>query len=277
MATLLYRYFPLGNPKNVSRVADYFKGRVYFSSPTYFNDPFELSSTVLPPTYEVFIKALEKDPNFHTFSKSQLSKEYKKLKEDFMRKPEQAFSKDWVANIGILCLTESFMNHLMWAHYADSHRGICIGLEKQKAPFNNAMQVEYSTERPEIEYPLHRIFTDKDLEQLLLTKSIEWSYEKEWRIIKRQIKPEEIEFYKSEILKNPDSIDEIADIVVDSNGCGTYDFDSDAIKVIYLGVNISENDSDAIIKLAKASKHSIKVFKMILDKKYYILHKHKVL
>ena len=80
----------------------------------------------------------------------------------------------------------------MWAHYANNHRGICV--EYDLIEINRVMQftaipVIYSDERPcfrffdpkSIEKDIHRLFIHS-----LTSKSPEWSYEKEWRIVRDQ-------------------------------------------------------------------------------------------
>lgn len=41
----------------------------------------------------------------------------------------------WEENTGILCLTRSATNALMWAHYGDSHRGVILGFNIARAGF----------------------------------------------------------------------------------------------------------------------------------------------
>ena len=82
---------------------------------------------------------------------------------------------------GIYCLTPIPTSTLMWSHYAKNHTGICLeySLENNKL-FPNACKVEYRTE-----YPSLSPVTLKDHRQLLLTKSADWSYEEEFRLLAR--------------------------------------------------------------------------------------------
>jgi hypothetical protein len=89
-------------------------------------------------------------------------------------------------------------NPLLWAHYADCHRGVAIEFDasfKSEEPlFQTARPVKYQRQVP-------RAYSRKDFIEdalglkslpaeaqaflpLLLTKSIEWSYEREWRIVR---------------------------------------------------------------------------------------------
>jgi hypothetical protein len=62
---------------------------------------------------------------------------------------------------------------VMWAHYADQHKGVCLEFDRRLLP---AEEVRYQTDYPPYD------FTEKSYEPLV-TKSVEWSYEKEWRVI----------------------------------------------------------------------------------------------
>jgi len=54
---------------------------------------------------------------------------------------------------GVLCLTPHWDNLLMWAHYGDAHRGICLGFDIELPHdtfFGNGRLVEYSEHKPKI-------------------------------------------------------------------------------------------------------------------------------
>jgi hypothetical protein len=79
----------------------------------------------------------------------------------------------------VYCLSEIPDSPLMWAHYAASHTGICLEFDAQRSPFapqTGATKVIYGRT-----YPAHDIVTVDHLP--LVTKSEDWSYEVEWRLI----------------------------------------------------------------------------------------------
>ncbi|AWJ82833.1 hypothetical protein TSH58p_04450 [Azospirillum sp. TSH58] len=90
-------------------------------------------------------------------------------------------------HIGVLSLTTEPENLLMWAHYAGNHQGMVIEFDGLSHFFNrkrsendecyHLREVNYSKERP------RRNFIDIDVSILLLTKSVEWGYEKELRVM----------------------------------------------------------------------------------------------
>lgn len=90
--------------------------------------------------------------------------------------------KDWKnSKTGLLCFSENWTNPLLWSHYADKHKGICLGFDLRRS---EVRKISYEEERPRIELGTHEdpssIPTDlQDL--LLLTKFKGWEYEQEIR------------------------------------------------------------------------------------------------
>ncbi|WP_447845952.1 DUF2971 domain-containing protein [Pseudomonas aeruginosa] len=69
----------------------------------------------------------------------------------------------------------------MWSHYADKHKGICLGFDVSREIVE---EVEYKSDRllVELEKDIDPSHLDAELQQKLLrTKSSSWSYEKEYR------------------------------------------------------------------------------------------------
>lgn len=64
----------------------------------------------------------------------------------------------------------------MWSHYAKSHTGVCIEFDAQVFPLKHADSVRY-----ESQYPVYDLATTN--EQPLLTKAVDWAYEREWRLV----------------------------------------------------------------------------------------------
>jgi hypothetical protein len=103
------------------------------------------------------------------------------------------------ANTKVLCFSENPVNSLMWVHYADSHRGVVMAFQNAPgvdSPYVCAQPVRYVKTIPCLydEESLSDLlagrrdlstpdFKRKIMEAFALTKSIEWSYEQEWRIV----------------------------------------------------------------------------------------------
>lgn len=86
---------------------------------------------------------------------------------------------------GLLCMSSTWQSPVMWAHYGDKHKGVCLGFE---VPEWGAKEVSYSPARLETvlgKKPALSDITHEVLEALFTTKSAEWSYEQERRLIIR--------------------------------------------------------------------------------------------
>jgi hypothetical protein len=85
--------------------------------------------------------------------------------------------------LGILCLTESADNHLMWVHYAENHTGFVAGFRTTDAWFGLSgmmpQPVVYTSAPPP---PIDRY--DEPTPERALIKSDAWKYEKEWRCVR---------------------------------------------------------------------------------------------
>lgn len=98
------------------------------------------------------------------------------------------------ATIGALCFSRSSDNPVLWSHYADKHRGICLGFD---IPDERAHEIKYQGERLR---GIEKEFLEGESEilgrKLLTTKFEHWSYENEVRmILKLEDAVQEGEFY----------------------------------------------------------------------------------
>lgn len=102
---------------------------------------------------------------------------------------------DFLPITRIFSVSEDYDNTVMWTHYADKYKGVVLELECIDIYDNvllAAEKVKYSDKIPTIgalDYWI-KVFTDqeefnyeKTFKELELTKSSNWSYEKEWRVI----------------------------------------------------------------------------------------------
>lgn len=107
---------------------------------------------------------------------------------------------DLLNSSGVVSLSETQRNILMWAHYANQHHGLCIGYHRDPFDFKNTPpkkskglyyklhKISYDTSRYD---PLSDEFnndytfrwTHSVVRKVLTTKSDEWIYEKEHRYI----------------------------------------------------------------------------------------------
>lgn len=217
--TRLYKYIDGGKDRGVSRF--FSSGMVRFTQPVEFNDPFEMQpfvkgladeSTIEKQVSEQFDSTLESElakmlggftPQQRALVDSVISRDQLraavrkqgpellglvKLLERFATPLVSRRIYDTVnENLGALCLTEDPVNLLMWAHYADQHKGAVIEFDVQHEFFNRRhgpnddlrhfRAVTYTQQRPAV------YLTDSDAIDFFYFKSTEWKYEHEWRLI----------------------------------------------------------------------------------------------
>jgi hypothetical protein len=160
---ILYKYCP------VDRVSVLRDRRIFFTKPAVLNDPFE--ETPLPEDDGSVAQGVGGVGWFTTL-----------LKEAAARDPGRPFTLA-VDSLVVLSLSSRADSLLMWSHYADWHAGFVIALDTDHPSlaggrFRHLAQVRYLHDRPTA--PLERqVITD----ELMLTKSVEWHYEAEWRMI----------------------------------------------------------------------------------------------
>ena len=182
---MIYRYIDCDLKKLVTAK----RNQLWMSSPRDFNDPFDCNLPIRddfsvedfeaimrlgserhcdnPPDRSVFISATEDD------------------KRQFIQNCNEQF-RLMITSFGVCCFSEIWDSILMWSHYADHHQGICLGYDEtdfMKKHSGILNKVRYSTHYPDV--TLGEITRDpnKMLEKYLLTKHVDWRYEKEWRLI----------------------------------------------------------------------------------------------
>lgn len=84
---------------------------------------------------------------------------------------------------GLLCMTKINNDVLMWSHYADHHRGVCVGIRTECLAGKRILKVSYSDDVPLLDcwdyvYRNREMFVDASR-----TKGLHWQYENEWRTV----------------------------------------------------------------------------------------------
>jgi Protein of unknown function (DUF2971) len=170
--------------------------RIKFSNPAGFNDPWDCKLS--------FSKALLDNPNIYKANvdyaidiqrrhlqtpEHELSILANRLSTDraFLEvkidEHSKALSDAIAKDYRVYCLSSEPDNFLMWAHYA-KHNGVCFGFKTRSLTFCSATAITYSSEYPQ----LHPAEEDdiKSIQDILFTKSLSWSYEKEFRLIGKE-------------------------------------------------------------------------------------------
>jgi len=203
-------------------------GRLWAGSPLGFNDPFDCFAVIdfdgSKEEKEAWAAGVAPDQGLSVQQAVQAV-------EAALTNPEaRAQLFGWRKNletVGVLSLTERPDNMLMWAHYANSHKGYCLEFDATIPPLLLAYRVAYAEQRPTF-----RVF-DPDkadiIARTLLHKAAFWKHEREWRMVR----PAEI---------------------------GPIEFPPQALKAIILGAGTLDED-EAALRSAVAERGGQVVFK----------------
>ncbi len=192
---VLHKYFH--RDAGIAFLAD---GNLRLACPTDFNDPFELLPGVESAVADELrrsalkgvLKGLEIILPFPFLPISLLSSAiFNGSIKDRQYGVSPVFRKKLASFFRIACFCESDDNLLLWAHYARRHTGLVVSFRTSMDYWGNDFYpVVYSNDRiqvpsgfmPDPSVPLVDASWQR---QLLATKSSCWSYEREWRYIKR--------------------------------------------------------------------------------------------
>jgi Protein of unknown function (DUF2971) len=227
--------------KYMGTTSEYFddifiKNQLMFPSPPVFNDPFDCQlkpvTNFTERQFEKYLNEQIKNGNTDE-SKAEIIKKNLSLNEK--KKIVETSITDNLKSKGVLCLcaNEKPDNLLLWSHYSDSHKGICLKFDMNKDLdfFTTPLNVIYSDD-----YPQYDHFTEQEkvVDKMIKTKSNHWCYEKEIRIVKS---------------KN-----------------GLEQFNKSALVEVIFGCKMSNHKRDCIIKLIEDNDYPNVKFKQAIKK-----------
>lgn len=240
---------------------------VYFSKYTDFNDPFEFS-TPFPDLCKMYTRAatgvdrLYEDGKLTQADHQHLRQVCQSIvlnggdgKDEIHKKIREKMS-----NTGVYSMSEVNDEILMWSHYADNHRGFCIGfhdLHKSMRITPTVMPINYIDEYTDLSNPqivldfysemfyknrhlperkwlkkyetLKKIYTRTDDQKMavavLTDKYKKWEYEREFRLICE-------------------------------HSTGLKKHDPESIRTITFGLRASDKDKEHIISICQNSQKS---------------------
>jgi hypothetical protein len=228
----LYKYRALSPGDTRDRTLDIIRSnRLYFCSPSSFNDPFEAQF--------VLRVGATRDERLRYWSdgfiqEGQTLESAKSRAEAwnaiFISFPDKLHEAEFrpvveaaiCRSSALLSLSARPDDLLMWAHYAASHTGLCLkfSLSAEEPFFAVAQPVDYQDDYPQFNY--FTSSSDEKLKRSLLTKSRHWEYEAEYRVI-------------------------------DSDGApGLRSFHPSLLAGVILGARISETDREEVVALVGA-------------------------
>lgn len=159
---------------------------IWCAAASSFNDAMEMDFDIKLPDSKIAIQksvqknrrmfdGLEMSPAKRILFKQKAFRNIKSLNPE----AEKAFREDIDKDLGLYCMSSDPKSHLMWGHYGDGGRGLCVQFGTYIDPiFMLADEVIYTNERVAVPF-----FVDNDdRPKAYLYKSDHWNYEKEWRI-----------------------------------------------------------------------------------------------
>jgi len=162
---------------------------VYFANRESLNDPLDSSPDLIK-----FIKEKSTLESYYEFIKVQnQSNEYKQyLERNYSPDKLGALISEtipkYINSRGIACFsTIPYINMPIWTNYANNHKGICLqfNLEYDETFFNGMCLVKYLKELNHIEFTPS--IDEHKINDIFFRKDINWSYEKELRLLKDKI------------------------------------------------------------------------------------------
>lgn len=237
----LYKYRSLSGQNGreaIKRVIMHYE--LYWQSPAGFNDPFDC----IPVLYFGDNAAQRKE--FHARAAAQVydgqpravrrrhRRNMDVVPAAEMEERLRTAWNEWLSASAITCFSEVHDHPLMWGHYADSHKGVCLIFDEiandQTEWF--AFPVAYQEARPRVN--LTRFNDPNVMMQALFLKSNHWSYEREQRMI-------------------------------DWHGAPGYRvFPARLLKGIILGAKISDDD-EAFVRGLLANRPDLRIFRAEID------------
>ena len=166
---------------------------IYFGSPLNFNDPYDcaLTPNLVEPTDDEALKIrdmyLANTDMPHQARIEFETTSLANLRAVLLRTGQAGFkgiAEKFLQTRGVACFSERKDDLLMWSHYANCHKGFCVGFDR--GILNETVQGSLGPVNYDIDIPKFRLFEDIPdfLVKLLGTKSKVWEYEEEYRIIK---------------------------------------------------------------------------------------------
>jgi hypothetical protein len=138
--------------------------------------------------------------------------------------------------VGVFSASTNPLNETMWAHYGNNGQGFCVGLETVEIVRNSKMSFGFVTYKEE---PVLFSFLKPEVNLMndeAYLKHSKWAYEEEFRLVSFNIKSK-----KDRILTYPSS----------------------ALREVLVGINISNENLDAITKVLKTKyKGNVPLFQV---------------
>ncbi len=155
------------------------------------------SASFLPPPPPEFVRAYHMTRSVHALNSIELRRlkvtRFSEANDPFgllalncydrtVRRLTSRFRKMQSAKMGFLSFSQDWTSPLLWAHYAEGHRGICLGFDLRRG--DDLRFIDYRDERVRAQLPDDKdptVIPEALKQDLCRIKSRDWKYEQEIR------------------------------------------------------------------------------------------------
>jgi|TARA_R110002012_G_scaffold111201_4_gene256041 hypothetical protein len=187
----LYRYRSLaGDFGRATAENILLENRMWWASPVDFNDPMDCRPNLI---FGRNARDRQRWARRATTNQLQDNPKYERRRAerallavgaDHHRQNAIAGFQQWMEESAVCCFSTVPDNLLMWSHYGDQHRGVVFIFEERMEPTPFiAFDVFYSAVRPEVDITTIRDEGGMAMQRSVLTKSSDWAYEFEKRML----------------------------------------------------------------------------------------------
>jgi len=217
------------------------KNHLFFTSPKDFNDPYDykipydFSLLDTEEKIETYLakKKIEIASHFPAKDLEQLLINFRQRLRNELPQVQEDYNSLYFdggdKHYGVLSLSERWDSILMWSHYADFHKGYCVGFWEEKLRNTFIVTGGRVIYPPENNFPRLSPIGDffENMIQESHVKSSDWKYEQEYRLAKV--------FYP----------------VVPTTEDRIQEFSNDFISEIIIGISASEKTREELIQIGK--------------------------
>ena len=179
-----FRSFDASDSTSVERLRDILlQSRLRLSSPTEFNDPYDMAVKIVVEGTAVQIRQrLERLLTVRGMKFAARQRELNRMMANqagVASRAESSF-RETIRAFGVCSFGGDPRSILMWSHYARDHRGVCLQFElaRDVRTFAQALPVNYSQDYPILNW----VNEAESVTSVLLRKYKGWEYEHEQRI-----------------------------------------------------------------------------------------------
>ncbi|EMJ90069.1 DUF2971 domain-containing protein [Leptospira meyeri] len=226
----------------LSKLKSILQSQIYLSDVRSFNDPLELHFLPIGNPIRFSFKLILSEFQHKRIPKLREIVKFIKQKNSDLQFLNQEVNR--IADVyAVTCFAKNIGNPLLWSHYAESHKGIClifgfdlgegegglVGIPDQKKETISLFVEDVIYQR---KFPTFLPNQERKNRRILFTKGVDWKYEEEVRIVSKR-KPGLVEIPKN------------------------------ALKGICFGISFSEDKIGRFKKLLGSRYHNLEYFKMV--------------